>query len=124
MADPHYGGVYLIGGVDPHWRTLRAASRPDTAWAKVYRSFDAISPARAGELRDGHAPNRALDSAHAPRVGPRCLRGHVWRSRGHALHRRRATPASAHGLAQNGNDGRSLVLARLRPLGCPGALFG
>src|SRR5262249_44996524 len=27
--DPHYGGVYLIGGIDPHWRTLRGASRPE-----------------------------------------------------------------------------------------------
>ena len=25
--DPQYGGVYLIGGVDPNWRTLRGDSR-------------------------------------------------------------------------------------------------
>ncbi len=25
--DPQYGGVYLIGGVDPYWRTLRGESR-------------------------------------------------------------------------------------------------
>ena len=29
-ADSHYGGVYLIGGVDPYWRTLRGESRKDT----------------------------------------------------------------------------------------------
>ncbi len=50
--DPAYGGVYLIGGVDPHWRTLKADSRPDPAWAKVYRSFDAISPWDAGRYHD------------------------------------------------------------------------
>jgi hypothetical protein len=50
--DPKYGGVYLIGGVDPYWRTLRGASRTDPGWAKVYRSFDAISPWNAGRYRD------------------------------------------------------------------------
>src|SRR3954454_11787537 len=50
--DPKYGGVYLIGGIDPQWRTLRGASRPDEAWAKGYRSFDSISPWDAGRYRD------------------------------------------------------------------------
>ena len=50
--DPKYGGVYLIGGVDPYWRTLAGGSRDDIAWAKVYRSFDAISPWDAGRYRD------------------------------------------------------------------------
>jgi hypothetical protein len=50
--DPNYGGVYLIGGIDPHWRTLSGVSRPDAAWAKVYRSFDAISPWDAGRYHD------------------------------------------------------------------------
>jgi len=27
--DSKYGGVHLIGGVDPFWRTLRGESRPD-----------------------------------------------------------------------------------------------
>ena len=35
--DPRYGGVYLIGGVDPYWRTLRGGSRPEADWANVYR---------------------------------------------------------------------------------------
>jgi hypothetical protein len=56
--DPKYGGVYLIGGIDPHWRTLRGASRPDEAWAKVYRSFDAISPWDAGRYRDDASMDR------------------------------------------------------------------
>jgi hypothetical protein len=46
--DPRYGGVYLIGGVDPYWRTLRGDSGRDPGWAKVYRMFDAISPWDAG----------------------------------------------------------------------------
>lgn len=50
--DLKYGGVYLIGGVDPHWRTLRGESRTDPSWAKIYRSFDAISPWDAGRYRD------------------------------------------------------------------------
>ena len=50
--DPHYGGVYLIGGIDPYWRTLRGESRSDPQWAKVYRKFDAISPWDAGRYRD------------------------------------------------------------------------
>jgi hypothetical protein len=56
--DPKYGGVYLIGGVDPYWRTLRGASRPDVAWAQVYRSFDAISPWNAGRYRDDDSMDR------------------------------------------------------------------
>jgi len=50
--DPKYVGVYLIGGVDPSWRTLRGVSRTEPEWAKVYRSFDAISPWDAGRYRD------------------------------------------------------------------------
>jgi hypothetical protein len=56
--DPKYGGVYLIGGIDPFWRTLRGESRPEAAWAKVYRSFDAISPWDAGRYRDNASMDR------------------------------------------------------------------
>lgn len=50
--DPRYGGVYLIGGVDPRWRTLRGESRTEPAWSQVYLSFDAISPWNCGRYRD------------------------------------------------------------------------
>ncbi|HUB24275.1 MAG TPA: glycoside hydrolase family 71/99-like protein [Tepidisphaeraceae bacterium] len=50
--DPKYGGVYLIGGVDPYWRTLGGGSRPGAAWNKVYRSFDAISTWDAGRYNN------------------------------------------------------------------------
>jgi hypothetical protein len=56
--DPQYGGVYLIGGVDPFWRTLKGASRTDAAWAEVYRSFDAISPWDSGRYRDDTSMDR------------------------------------------------------------------
>lgn len=56
--DPKYGGVYLIGGVDPHWRTLRGESRTNAAWAAVYRQFDAISPWNAGRYRDDTSMDR------------------------------------------------------------------
>ncbi len=56
--DPQYGGVYLIGGVDPAWRMLRGASRTDPAWAAVYRMFDAISPWDAGRFRDDAGMDR------------------------------------------------------------------
>lgn len=57
-SDPDYGNVYLIGGVDPHWRTLRGECRPDPAWSDVYRSFDAISPWNAGRFRDDAGMDR------------------------------------------------------------------
>jgi hypothetical protein len=56
--DPTYGGVYLIGGVDPSWRTLKGGSRPDPAWTAVYRAFDAISPWDAGRYRDDASMDR------------------------------------------------------------------
>jgi hypothetical protein len=56
--DPKYGGVYLIGGVDPYWRTLRGDSRPDASWAKIYRSFDAISPWDTGRYHDDTSMDR------------------------------------------------------------------
>jgi hypothetical protein len=56
--DPKYGGVYLIGGIDPAWRTLGGGSRPDPAWSPVYRMFDAISPWDAGRFRDNAGMDR------------------------------------------------------------------
>ena len=56
--DPKYGGVYLIGGIDPHWRTLRGESRTEPEWAKVYRMFDAVSPWDAGRFRDDAGMDR------------------------------------------------------------------
>jgi hypothetical protein len=60
--DPHYGGVYLIGGIDPQWRTLAGGSRPDAGWAKVYRMFDSISPWNAGRFRDDAGMDRMRET--------------------------------------------------------------
>jgi hypothetical protein len=57
-SDPKYGGVYLIGGIDPHWRTLGGGSRTNAAWSKVYRMFDSISPWDAGRYRDDAGMDR------------------------------------------------------------------
>jgi hypothetical protein len=56
--DPKYGGVYLIGGIDAHWRTQRGESRTDPEWTEVYRLFDAISPWNAGRYRDDASMDR------------------------------------------------------------------
>jgi hypothetical protein len=56
--DPKYGGVYLIGGVDAHWRTQRGESRPEPEWQEVFRGFDAISPWDAGRYRDDRSMDR------------------------------------------------------------------
>src|SRR5258706_3794970 len=42
----------LIGGIPSHWRALDGDSRPDDAWAKIYRSFDVISPWAVGRFTD------------------------------------------------------------------------
>lgn len=42
----------LIGGVPTNWRTLTGDSKPDSAWAKTYRSFDVISPWTVGRFSD------------------------------------------------------------------------
>lgn len=56
--DPKYGGVYLIGGIDPGWRTLTGASRTNAGWPELYRKFDSISPWDAGRYRDDAGMDR------------------------------------------------------------------
>lgn len=64
--DPKYGGVYLIGGVDPFWRTLRGESRHEPEWTAVYQSFDAISPWDAGRYRDDASMDRIRRAVWEP----------------------------------------------------------
>lgn len=66
--DPQYGGVYLIGGIDPYWRTLKGGSRTDPEWEKVYRSFDAISPWDAGRYHDDASMDHVRKAAWEPDV--------------------------------------------------------
>jgi hypothetical protein len=66
--DPKYGGVYLIGGIDPHWRTLTGESRTDPAWGKIYKSFDSISPWDAGRYRDNASMDHQRKTVWEPDV--------------------------------------------------------
>jgi hypothetical protein len=44
--------VALIGGVPTNWRTLDRDAKTDPAWARVYRSFDVLSPWSVGRFGD------------------------------------------------------------------------
>jgi hypothetical protein len=61
--DPRYR-VTLLGGVPARWRTLTRDSRPDPKWARVYRSFDILSPWTVGRFRDP----RGIDRFYAEEV--------------------------------------------------------
>jgi hypothetical protein len=69
----------LIGGVPANWRTLEGDSRPDAAWAQVYRSYDVISPWLVGRFGDERGVDRfarevvAGDVAETRRLGLRYL---------------------------------------------------
>lgn len=55
--DPRYR-VTLVGGVPARWRTLTRDSQTDPAWARVYRSFDIVSPWTVGRFRDAPGIDR------------------------------------------------------------------
>jgi hypothetical protein len=55
--DPHYR-VTLVGGIPARWRTLARDSRPDAAWAQIYRSFDVLSPWTVGRFKDDDGVDR------------------------------------------------------------------
>jgi hypothetical protein len=63
--DPRYR-VTLLGGVPARWRTLTRDSQPDPQWARVYRSFDILSPWTVGRYRD--LPG--IDRFYAEEVAP------------------------------------------------------
>ncbi len=91
----------LIGGVPANWRTLAGDSRPEAAWAKVYRSYDVISPWLVGRFSDERGAERfahevvAGDVAETHRLGLRYLPvvfpGFSWSN----LMRNRDRPADA-----------------------------
>jgi hypothetical protein len=65
----------VVGGVPSGWRTLTGDSKPEPAWASVYRSFDVISPWAVGRFaNDGAADDFRRkyiepDLAEARRLG-------------------------------------------------------
>jgi hypothetical protein len=56
-AEPRYRAT-LVGGVPSRWRSRRRDSLSDSQWARVYRSFDVISPWTVGRFRDGPTMDR------------------------------------------------------------------
>ena len=72
--NPRYR-VTLLGGIPARWRTLTRDSRPDPKWARVYRSFDVVSPWTIGRFRDADGIDRfyadevANDLLEARRLG-------------------------------------------------------
>jgi hypothetical protein len=72
--DPRYR-VTLVGGVPSRWRTRGTDSLPDRRWARVYRSFDVVSPWTVGRFRDQQSADRfyreviAKDLAETRRLG-------------------------------------------------------
>ena len=69
---PHepYGGAYLIGGIDPFWRTLKGESRTDEAWAEVLKlAPDADLPQRVTDWLAGMTDRyciRAFEALSVP----------------------------------------------------------
>jgi len=61
--DPRYR-VTLMGGVPARWRTLTRDSQRDEKWARVYRSFDILSPWTVGRFKDA----RGIDRFYANEV--------------------------------------------------------
>ena len=49
--DPQHAAT-IVGGVPMYWRTLGRDSKKDPAWARIYRSYDVISPWSVGRLHN------------------------------------------------------------------------
>jgi hypothetical protein len=77
-ADPRYR-VTLVGGVPANWRTLDGDAKTDPAWARVYRSFDVLSPWTVGRFADDagadayRATSLAADLAAVTAAGKRYM---------------------------------------------------
>ena len=63
--EPRYR-VTLLGGIPARWRTLSRDSQADEAWARVYRSFDILSPWTVGRFRDEEGIDRFYREEVAP----------------------------------------------------------
>jgi hypothetical protein len=58
--DPRYR-VTLFGGIPARWRTLTRDSQTQEEWARVYRSFDIVSPWTVGRFKDVESIDRFYD---------------------------------------------------------------
>ena len=80
----------VVGGVPAGWRTLTADSRTEPEWAKVYRSYDFISPWSVGRYADEPGADNFRrvylepDAAETRRLGigymPVVFPGFSWRN--------------------------------------------
>lgn len=72
--DPRYR-VTLMGGIPARWRTLSRDSQTEEEWARVYRSFDILSPWTVGRFKDDETTDRfyreevAADTIETRRLG-------------------------------------------------------
>ena len=76
-ADPQYR-VTLVGGVPARWRTLDGDASTDAGWARVYRSFDVLSPWTVGRFgddagADAYRATLAADLAATTAAGKRYM---------------------------------------------------
>ena len=69
--EPRYR-VTLLGGIPARWRTLSRDSQTQEAWARVYRSFDILSPWTVGRFKD----EETTDRFYAEEVGPDLVETH------------------------------------------------
>ena len=63
--EPRYR-VTLVGGIPARWRTLSRDSQTDEAWARVYRSFDILSPWTVGRFSDEENTDRFYQNEVEP----------------------------------------------------------
>ena len=63
--EPRYR-VTLVGGIPARWRTLGRDSQTDEAWARVYRSFDILSPWTVGRFSDEENTDRFYQNEVEP----------------------------------------------------------
>lgn len=59
-------GASLIGGVPTGWRAGEGDAKGGAEWAKVYRSYDVISPWAVGRYGDGAGNQRFVDQTVVP----------------------------------------------------------
>jgi hypothetical protein len=62
--DPVYGGNYVIGGIQPSWRTL------DAGWQRSLRKFDALQPWMSTDYARDIADFKKLGVQYYPHVKP------------------------------------------------------
>jgi hypothetical protein len=58
--------VTLIGGVPTYWRTLDRDSKSEPQWAKIYRSYDVISPWSVGRFSDEPSADKFVQDTVIP----------------------------------------------------------